>query len=152
MHKWMKRLEAKLTVMTLAMYATFSRTMIFAWLAASAVIGYVIWRSWSSYRPQLKQILILLLVVSASFGALQWSRVWARMMISSDDESVQLRVRYNTDAIRSGSGFLGLVNWTGVGIGNFSTWVGKNDPTLPVYLRQPAHNVFLLKVSKWFAL
>lgn len=136
-------------VMVLAMEMTFSRTMLATWILATGAMFVIGWRTRDKVlRLTLRDALILIVIVSAAFATLQWQRLAARAMISSGEEAVQLRIRYNSDALHSGSGFLSWINWTGVGIGNFSTWVGKNDPTLPVHLRQPAHNVFLLVYSE----
>ena len=139
-------------VIVLAMEVTFSRTMLVAWALATTGMFLVGWRSKNKepnhLRRRLREAFILIVLTSVVFAVTQWPRLAARAMISTYEEAVQLRIRYNVDALRSGSGFLGWVNWTGIGIGNFSTWVGHNDPTLPVYLRQPAHNVFLLIYSE----
>jgi hypothetical protein len=130
--------------------------MIVAWAFASAAMLAAItvprisrtWQNIERIRTHVKSIVVLVALVSALFCALQWPRVAARMSISSDDEAVRLRVIYNKDAATSGSGSLLSINWVGVGIGNFTTWLAGYDRTLPKFQYQPAHNVFLLVYSE----
>jgi hypothetical protein len=65
------------------------------------------------------------------------------MTIAPSEESIRLRIVYNERALESGGWGL-HINWTGVGIGNFTSWLSRWDPTMPWYMYQPAHNVPLL--------
>jgi O-antigen ligase len=74
--------------------------------------------------------------------------VHARLALSTSDESVQLRIDYARDSLTSGTGSFLHINWFGVGIGNFTTWLTRTQPNLPAYYVQPAHNLFLLVYSE----
>ncbi len=135
-----------------ALYATYSRTMLVGWAAATAVVMGAIfwprisgrWRNVAIIRAQLWRALVLAVVVSLAFLALNFPQVRARMTIGSADESVQLRLDYARDSLGSGTHQFLRINWLGVGIGNFTTWLAHTQPTLPAYQLQPAHNLFLL--------
>ena len=122
------------TIMLWALYLTFSRTMIAVGLLATAIYALIV------VRQHLKPILIWWVVVTAIFGAVFWRQIAARSMISPQDEAVTLRVYYAKEALR--------VNWTGVGIGNFVTWMKRADPGHPDWFYQPAHNLYLLVYSE----
>lgn len=142
-------------LMLWALYATYSRTMIAIWLAATTVLGVLIWHRVSASWPnitivqrRMREAVILALVVSAVFAAVSWREVAARAAISSQEEAVTLRVYYAKAALESGGSSLYDVNWTGVGIGNFVSWLKKSDPGKPSWVYQPAHNLYLLVYSE----
>lgn len=142
-------------VILFALAATYSRTMIAAWVMATAAMVIIVWLPravhWphiGTIRARVREILILVAVVSLAFTVAQWPRIMARMTISGSDEVVQLRVMYARDALGSGSGSHWNINWTGVGIGNFTSWLRRYDPSLLPFQYQPAHNVFLLVYSE----
>ncbi len=143
-------------LLLLGQYLTFSRTIIAVWAASWAVCMAIVWWSRSSVRweniqeirQRLRALTLTALVVTIGFCALLWPTVVARMTISSSDEAVRLRVKYNDEAISSGVRSLLSVNWTGVGIGNFTSWLALYDRTLPSFLTQPAHNIYLMAYSE----
>ncbi len=128
-------------VLLVAFYLTFSRTMIATWVFASVVMVFIL-------RNRLKHIIATTLIVSALFVVALWPQVQARLMLSSSDEAVQLRLDYTRDSLGSGSGKFLHINWFGVGIGNFTTWLARTQPNLPTYYLQPAHNMYLLIYSE----
>lgn len=138
------------------LFVTFSRTTIFAWLGMMAVIYLAAfwprvsaqWQNIILIRQRLLHAGIFIIAVGLIFFAANFSLVRARMSIAASDEAVTLRVEYVRDALSSGGGRTAHINWTGVGIGNFSTWLAKHDPKLPDYLRQPAHNIYLLSYAE----
>jgi hypothetical protein len=146
---------ASASIILLAMYATYSRTMIAAWVVATGLMMLAVWLKRANRWPHIvlirtrtRDIIVLVAAVSLAFTMAQWPRIVARMTISSGDEAVRLRVMYNRDALGSGSGSHWNINWTGVGIGNFTSWLKRYDPSLPAFQYQPAHNVFLLVYSE----
>jgi hypothetical protein len=154
-------------VLLCGFYFTFSRTIIAAWFGATTFVVAALyvrrisgaWRNIIIVRRRVREMLAVVAVVSVSFVALFWPQVEARVLLSTSDESVRLRVQYNNDALSTGAEHLGRVNWFGVGIGNFTTWLGRTNPMMPRALVQPTHNVFLLVYSEigfmgllvWFA-
>ncbi|MEK9208982.1 MAG: O-antigen ligase family protein, partial [Patescibacteria group bacterium] len=149
------------------LYLTFSRTVIAVWLAASIAIALVLvirrisgrWPNIKTIRRRALPMAITVFAVSACFAVFMWPTVVARMTISSSDEAVTLRIKYNDDAVASGVGQLWRINWTGVGIGNFTTWLARYDTSMPSFMYQPAHNIYLMIYSEtgfislllWFA-
>lgn len=137
-------------------YLTFSRTIIAAWAVSWAVCLGITWWSGASarweniqeIRQRLRGLAITTLVVTVGFCALLWPTVVARMTISSSDEAVRLRLKYNDEALASGTRGVLSINWTGVGIGNFTSWLSRYDRTLPSFLTQPAHNIYLMAYSE----
>ncbi len=143
-------------LLLVGLYLTYSRTMIAAWVLASAgIVASVMtprishaWQNIMPIRARMKAILVFVAFVSVIFSVCQWHRIVARMSISSDDEAVHMRILYNKDAASSGSGSALSLNWTGVGIGNFTTWLSGYDKSLQRFQYQPVHNVFLLVYSE----
>jgi hypothetical protein len=137
------------------MYLTFSRTMLAAWVGASAVVVVCAywpqvsahWANIAVVRRRLSMAIALTVVVSGMFLILMWPKVYARMTVHVGDEAVALRVRYAQDALTSGGAGLN-VNWTGVGIGNFTSWLMRYDTSLPRFMYQPVHNIYLLAYTE----
>ncbi len=136
---------------------TYARTVAAVWVLGSAVmVGAVYasramhWRNIVLIRARLRTALILLTIVGGLFVAMHAPQVVARMSIQSGDEAVRLRLDFARDALGSGGGasWLARVNWIGVGIGNFTTWLAAYDPSIPDYLRQPAHSVYLMAYAE----
>jgi len=140
------------TLLVWGMCATFSRTMLLAWVVASAAIllvaygmrGSAAWPNITVVRRRLRNAMLLAAAAAVLFILVFWPTVWARLTVRTSDEAIRLRVRYAHDALVSG-GDAGLrINWTGVGIGNFTTWLQRYDAALPRFMQQPAHNLYLL--------
>lgn len=146
---------AATAVLLVGLYLTFSRTIIAMCAAAALVVfGIVLvrrisghWHNHVVVRRRMLAIACTVFVVSVVFVVSMLPQVSARLALSSSDESVQLRLEYARDSLASGSGLLN-VNWFGVGIGNFTTWLARTQPNLPAYYVQPAHNLFLLIYSE----
>jgi O-antigen ligase len=144
------------TVLLWGMYLTFSRTMILAWVVASAAMLLAVfvsristgWPNIVHIRRRMVPAIIVAAVVSVLFLAVHWDTVRARMTVGAGDESVRLRVRYAQDAVASGGGWGINVNWIGVGVGNFTSWLMHYDPTMPRFMYQPAHNIYLLAYAE----
>jgi len=133
-----------------AFLMTFSRTVIFGWALASAVIWAIIFfhpkaRLLLRERQQLMILTVATAVILGLFAGIYWQDIVARFTISSDEEAVTLRLYYGKQAFHTGNGGW---NWTGIGIGNFVNWFVKAVPTLPTYLYQPVHNIYLLAYSE----
>lgn len=153
-HRWV--MPSTVVVLLWAFYLTFSRTIIAVWVAAALTLFVAMhWKRISAHWPnililrrRMTQIALTVAVVSIAFASVFWPQLSARLTIHSSDEAVQLRVAYVHDSLDSGEkGFLGI-NWFGVGIGNFTTWLARTQPSLPAAYVQPAHNVFLLIYSE----
>jgi len=140
-------------LLLVGMYLTFSRTIIAVWMF-SAVVGavlmfvprfsaYVRGSSLGEIRRRLRAFFATLVIVSVGFTALAWPLVAARLTLSRSDEAVALRIKYTSEAIASGTGWLNI-NWMGVGIGNFTTWLAGYDRLLPAHLVQPVHSIYVL--------
>lgn len=130
-------------LMLWALYATYSRTMIAVW--ATTTLLMLIWH-WRQVR--VREMALVALIASLVFGGIFWRQVIARAAISTHEEAVTLRVYYAKEALGSGSHSLWDLNWTGVGIGNFVTWLRQNDPGHPIWMYQPAHDLYLLVYSE----
>jgi O-antigen ligase len=140
------------TVLLWGLGLTFSRTVILAGGGAfAAVMASEIW-AWSrsrwvgieGIRRRLLQAASCIAVLSVLFCIVHWDTLIARTTIAASDESIRLRVRYAQDAFSSGGEEGIRVNWFGVGIGNFTTWLMRYDSSLPRFMYQPVHNVYLL--------
>ena len=135
----------------------YARTVAAVWVLGTGVIIAAIsseralhWRNIALIRARLRAGLILIAVVAGLFAVTHLSQVAARMSISGDDEAVRMRLDFARDALGSGGGssWITRVNWIGIGIGNFTSWLALYDETLPEHLRQPAHSVYLLAYAE----
>ncbi len=148
--------QSALGVLLVGQYLTFSRTIIaveaFSWLIVAGILWWprisARWPSLMETRRRLRSVIVTVALVTVGFMALAWPLVVARMTISTSDEAVRLRVQYNREALSSGHSSVLRVNWFGVGIGNFTSWLAEYDPTLPTFLVQPAHNIYLMIYSE----
>lgn len=139
-------------LMLWGLFATFSRTVIALWglmmvflLVLSFANRTFRQRLWFGKMHDLMLIGIgITIVVIAIFSCVYWDAVFARLAISASDEAVTLRMYYNGQALRVGSG----INWCGIGIGNFASWLMVHASNAPRYLYQPAHNVYLLAYAE----
>lgn len=143
---------------------TFSRTSILVWLFGLVAATCVFFRKYGSLAGLRNQkfisIVIATAIISAAFIIFLWPDVASRLTISAGDESVSQRLFFNRQALEAGFHSGGLpnwlkfldpvlmLNWTGIGIGNFVNWFMFHAPHLPTYLYQPAHNIYLLIYSE----
>ena len=143
-------------LMLWGLYVTYSRTVIALWLAATVAFAVVLFRhpavrSWPNVgvvRERTRRALAVIALVTVVFGVTQWQRVGARAIIHASDEAVQYRLDFARDSLGSGGGRFLHINWLGVGLGNFTTWLAHTQPWLPDYQVQPAHNIFLMAYAE----
>ena len=121
-----------------AFLLTFSRTVI----VAGGMLG-LWWGMWTLRRDKrlMLSIGIVTIAVAGLFFALFPQEVMSRFTLSGEEEAVQLRFYYNQEALKTGEQQL---NWLGVGIGNFVSWLMTTQRNLPSSLYQPVHNLYLL--------
>lgn len=139
-------------LMLWGLFATFSRTVIALWglmmafLFVMSLANHTLRRKlWSGdMRCRILMGICVTVIVIIAFSCIYQDAMVARLAISSSDEAVTLRMYYNGQALRVGSG----VNWHGVGIGNFASWLMVHAPNAPRYLYQPAHNIYLLAYAE----
>ncbi|OGM99252.1 MAG: hypothetical protein A3C71_01140 [Candidatus Yanofskybacteria bacterium RIFCSPHIGHO2_02_FULL_43_15c] len=93
------------------------------------------------WNKKLALLSVVTVVVATSLFLIYWSETVSRVMISSKEEAVQMRIFYNKESLSS-------LNWFGVGSGNFVNWLMVKDPNLPRNLYQPVHNIYLLVYSE----
>ncbi len=155
-HRWWWVWPASFIILLWAFYLTFSRTIIAAAaIAGVAMFGAAMFRriskSWpgiATVRRRMIPLIATVIATSVLFAVLLWPQVHARLLLASSDESVQLRLEYARDSLASGGSGLLHLNWFGVGIGQFTTWLARTQPNLPPYYVQPAHDLFLLVYSE----
>jgi O-antigen ligase len=139
-----------------ALYLTYSRTVIAVTAMGAVTVGAALflprisnrWANIRIIRSRARELMLTVLAASVLFVALLWPTIVARMTISASDEAVRLRIKYSANAIATGDHSALHINWTGVGIGNFTTWLSKYDPSVPSFMYQPAHNLYLLIYSE----
>ncbi len=136
-------LLSALCLLLFAFFLTFARTTIFVWVLAMMGMSVYFYRKHKEVWPDWRKVLIATGIITVLFVGIFWQDVAARILISSQDEAVQLRIFFNQQALGSGHGGLNI-NWLGIGIGNFVSWFMETRPYLNPYLYQPAHNIYLL--------
>lgn len=134
-------------------FLTYSRTVIAVWAGAWAVFAGALWTraAWPNsavVRHRMRALGAVTLMTGAAFGVVFWPQVLARCTITASDEAVRLRVAYAGDTVATGGWSALHINWTGVGIGNFTSWLARYDRSLPSFLDQPAHNIFLMAYAE----
>jgi hypothetical protein len=138
-------------LLTVGLFVTYARTVIAVAGIGMLAVTAAVWtprisRGWE-HIGRVRRVLTMMLVTMAVTGvlctAVSWPQVVGRMTIAPTEEAIRLRIAYNERALESGGRRVDI-NWTGVGAGNFTTWLSRWDPTMPVYMYQPAHNVPLL--------
>ncbi len=138
-------------VMLFGLFFTFSRTIIFLWVAGFvARAGLILFKKdfrtkfWGDplMRRRLVLISITTVIAIGIFMVVYWPDVVSRSKLSADDEAVQLRIFYGKESLKAG------LNLFGFGVGNFVNWFMKIDTNLPRYLYQPVHNIYLLMYSE----
>lgn len=136
---------------------TYARTVAAVWMLGTMCIAAYLfssrarsWRNLIVLRSRMRWALALCAIVGVLFVATHRTPVLARLNIHAGDEAVQLRLTYARDALASGGGdsWISRVNWFGVGIGNFTSWLAAYDPALPSDLLQPAHSVYLMAYAE----
>ena len=139
------------TLILWAFLLTFSRVIIGLWLVTFIVQSGLIrfyprfrkefWDNAEMRRRSLK-IFWTTIAVGIVFVAVYWPYVLNRSVISSADETVQLRILYNHESLASGHNILGL------GMGNFVPWLLTQNLHLNREVYQPVHNIYLLIYSE----
>ncbi len=134
-----------------AFLLTFSRVIIGLWLLTFLIRSFLIrfyprfhrefWENKMTRHRSLK-IFWTTIAVGALFLACYWSYAENRILVSGNDEAVQLRVLYNNESLDSGGPMFG------VGIGNFVSWLMTQNLHLDRGLYQPVHNMYLLMYSE----
>jgi O-antigen ligase len=145
-HRWI--FIVAYAVMFWGFFATFSRTVIVLWVCMMMVLVVVSVVSQKIRRHVWTEVMkrwiygamLFSVALAALFAWVYWDAVFARMAITGNEEAVTLRLYYNEQALNTGSG----MHWTGIGIGNFASWLMVHAPFAPRYLYQPAHNLYLL--------
>ncbi|OGN03542.1 MAG: hypothetical protein A2651_00655 [Candidatus Yanofskybacteria bacterium RIFCSPHIGHO2_01_FULL_42_12] len=134
------------------LFFTFSRTIIFLWVAGFLTIVVAsIWagsktpvdkRLRKSFIHRLVSLFLVTFVVIGVFSLLYWPEVQSRMTLSSEEEAVRLRIFYNEESLKGG------INLFGIGLGDFTGWLTEQNPNLPRHVYQPVHNIYLLIYSE----
>ncbi len=118
-------------ILLFAFFLTFSRVIIFAWLAGFLLL----------LRKLDRKTIFTTLTVMILFSILFWPQVLARLNISPQEEAITLRGFYNKVALFEKP-------FWGVGVGNFVNWFKEINPGLAPNLYQPVHNIYLLIFSE----
>ena len=150
-HKKKERWHLFHLIMLMAFFMTYSRVVIGLWGLTFLIRSFLIrfyprfhHDFWNNREMALRgmKIFIGTIVMGLVFLVWQWPNVINRLSISANDEAVQLRMLYNRESLESG------VNWFGVGMGNFVSWLMTQDLHISRDLYQPVHNIYLLIYSE----
>jgi len=145
-------------LMLFGLFFTFSRTIIFLWVVVFLVIILVIIamsiragskmtvpvdnRLAKSIIHRLVALVLVTFIVVGAFSFFYWPEVQSRMILSSEEEAVRLRIFYNKESLGGG------INLFGIGLGDFTSWLMEQNPNLPRHVYQPVHNIYLLVYSE----
>lgn len=135
-------------VVLFALFLTFSRVAILAWLVISAVIFLAVFSKrhkifiGSFKDDKLLLVIVLTLITVLSFSFIYWDEIISRLAFNFNDQSFELRSFYTREVSQSD------IKWLGIGLGNFINWLIGNNPYLLSYAYQPVHNIYLLAYSE----
>lgn len=131
------------SVLLFGLLLTFSRVIVFAWLAGAVLIWLIFNKKFIRLAESLnlKKLIITTFAVLVLFSVLFWPQVSERLQISAGDEAVALRGFYNKVSLSEKP-------FWGVGLGNFVNWFKEIKPGLAPNLYQPVHNIYLLIFSE----
>jgi len=129
------------TILFTGLWFTFSRVIIFTFLAISFLYFIFIYKR---YRPQIKFLILIYLVVTIVFFWLMWPLIEARATVTLYEQSFNLRVYYSKVAMY----FIGQDPALGLGAGNFVWQFTETIPRLETWMYQPVHNIYLLIFSE----
>lgn len=150
-HNIIKYWWAWYPLMLFGLFFTFSRTIVFLWAVGFLVLGVMGYlkaqfrhQFWDNefLRAKIINVFLLTVIACAVFAVFYWPEIQNRMIISSEEEAVQLRIFYNKESLGSG------INFFGIGLGDFTGWLMEQNPNLPSYMYQPVHNIYLLIYSE----
>ncbi|PIR41417.1 MAG: hypothetical protein COV31_00910 [Candidatus Yanofskybacteria bacterium CG10_big_fil_rev_8_21_14_0_10_46_23] len=134
-------------ILVVALFLTFSRVIELSWILAGVLFPIILYRFkkfWlSSFRliPRLVTIFSVTLIALLVLLVIFFPEIQSRATFSGGtDQALNLRLFYNQEGISS----IYLRPLFGVGIGNFSLSLLKNQPDLLAWQYQPIHNIFIL--------
>ncbi len=127
-----------------AFLLTFSRVEIGLWFLIFIVGSgfYLFQKNNGALKKKVFFILLATLMVVGLFSLLHYPEIRSRIQVSADEEAVQQRLYYNRESVQHG------FTWFGIGAGNFVPWLSDQNPSLPIRLVQPVHNIYLLILSE----
>ena len=127
-----------------ALFLTFSRGVIFAFVLATLGFFIYIFFSHPQLRTKVIELFLLLIVLCSLFTLILWPEISSRFLISSGQQAVSLRLFYNQiafDLIKDHP-------LLGIGLGNFVWQIKQMLHLLASWLHQPVHNIYLLIASE----
>jgi len=127
--------------LVLALFLTFSRTVIAVFLIASLI--YFITAFWR-FKKKVFVLFLLFTVLCSLFVVFAWPEISSRFSISLTEQSVVLRGFYNQTAFLS----INEHSLLGIGFGNFVWEIRQMFDLLTSWAHQPVHNIYLLIASE----
>jgi hypothetical protein len=125
-----------------AFFLTFARVAIFLLGANYIVRGALLFIKFKKLKSKrVWQIIGYTLVPMLLFAVFYWPEIVSRILISAEDEAVQLRNYYNQESLKN-------IEWIGTGMGDSVHELMIRSSMLPSYLYQPVHNIYLLILSE----
>jgi O-antigen ligase len=130
-----------LFILALGFIVAFSRTALAAYIGGMGAWFLLLVAVRGSWTPRVYKLLVMVLVVHAALALMFFPELHGRLFESGGlgQPAVVDRLLYNVVA----SDLIVEQPW-GAGIGNFTRVFGMQYQSLPGYLYQPAHNIFLL--------
>ena len=138
-------------VVLFGLFFTFSRTVVFIFFvnffARGVLVGFIKrfrekYLFGSFFKKKVLPLFLVTVIATVVFMAFYWPEIQSRIVLSSEEEAVQLRVFYNEESLN------GEINFFGIGLGDFTGWLMEQNPNLPRPVYQPVHNIYLLVYSE----
>ncbi|MCD4761604.1 O-antigen ligase family protein [bacterium] len=129
------------------LFFTFSRG---AWAGLLAGVVILLFLA-SIKRDLLAQKLILEIILVSSILIFILTTVFSGLVLTRFSKDTRLEVKSNIERIASFKEASGIIkkNWLrGIGIGNYTKVLEKNNPGKPSYIYQPVHNVYFLVLAE----
>ncbi len=128
------------SVMLIAIYTTYSRTIISLGFLLASILLFL----FRAHFAKLKKLVFLTVITTLLFTLVYWPEVNSRLRISAGEETVTQRIWFNNIAgnITKSAPFLGI------GYGQFVANLINKYKFYPQFFYQPVHNIYLLLSSE----
>ncbi len=130
-------------IVLLGLLLTFSRTAWLGILLGITLVGFHVWRGGQlRVRKRFLQVFFMLGLAGFVFGSVLWEQIFPRFDTVTVEREGSVSERIT--AFRDAWMLIGKYPLIGVGAGNFTAQLMKENPGRPIWEIQPAHDVLLL--------
>ncbi|MEI6627663.1 MAG: O-antigen ligase family protein, partial [bacterium] len=132
----------------LGLVLTFSRSAVLAGLIGLVILSFNFLNKKTSKEIKLefKKWLLAMLLLSLALGVIFWPFLWSRGDLHNRLENISVAQR--VDSVKEADKLIVREAFKGVGLGNYTWQVLKNNNFKQPWLAQPVHNIWLLVTAE----